>query len=295
MNIEDAEISLFVNYYSPQQKKPIPFWGFCTSVKEEEYKDEIETIRSETDKAKRDKIKATLPAVTISGTFTERKRDGLVKPSGLICLDLDGKDNPQVDDWEMVLQDIAGIANTAFVARSVSNQGVFVVIPLAFPERHHEQFNALEADFKTWGLVVDKACSDICRLRGISSDRSAYFNPDAEPYRRLFVPAPKRTGKVPHDATDSFTLIQKIISSGIDITGDYKNWYEVGASLASEHGEVGRSLFHQLSRLHPEYDHVHCERQYDNCLKNHGAYSIATLFYYAKQNGLNLYDRLTNT
>ncbi len=151
-----------------------------------------------------------------------------------------------------------------------------------------EQFNALEADFRTWGFVVDKACSDICRLRGISSDGAAYFNPNAEPYRRLFVPAPKRTGKVSHDAPHSFNLIQKIISSGVDITGDYKNWYEVGASLASEHGEAGRSHFHQLSRLHSEYDQLRCERQYDNCLKNHGAYTIATLFYYAKQNGITI-------
>ena len=287
MNIREAKISLFRSYFDPVPKRSIRFEDFCMVVIDGEYQDEINIIRNEKNKVKRDELKAKLPAVTISGTFKERKKNCLLSHSGLICLDIDAKDNPLVSNWSQVVSTLSDIVNVSFAALSVSGNGVFAIIPLAFPQQHLRQFDALKVDFKTMGLNIDSACSDVSRLRGITADPKAYYNQSAEAYRRIYKHIKPRKHMMAK-SNDCLQIIKKVISEGIDITSDYRNWYQIGASLASEYGEEGRSLFHQISMIYPRYSHAECDRQYDNCLNNHQGYSIATLFYYAKQFGISL-------
>ena len=49
-------------------------------------------------------------------------------------------------------------------------------------------------------------------------------------------------------------LISELRSSGRDITSDYNDWLKVGFALAGEFGEAGRSYFHAISSLYPDYD-----------------------------------------
>ena len=56
----------------------ISILDFLKSVKSGHYKEQIEKIRTEQDKTKRDILKKQLPAVTISGIFTERKQELLI-------------------------------------------------------------------------------------------------------------------------------------------------------------------------------------------------------------------------
>ena len=179
------------------------------------------------------------------------------------------------------------ISNVAFVSRSVSFRGVFVVIPLAFPERHMEQFNALEADFRTWGFVSTKpvliyAVCGVFQVMGLLT--SIQMQNLIEGCSFLLQNGRGRSHMMHliHSTLSRRLFPVELTLPVITRTG--MRW----SSLASEHGEAGRSHFHQLSRLHSEYDQLRCERQYDNCLKNHGAYTIATLFYYAKQNGITI-------
>jgi hypothetical protein len=46
----------------------------------------------------RAKLKAMLPAITPAGVFGDRFT--IEQYSGLACIDIDGQDNPQVEDWE---------------------------------------------------------------------------------------------------------------------------------------------------------------------------------------------------
>ncbi|MBN1180841.1 MAG: PriCT-2 domain-containing protein [Bacteroidales bacterium] len=287
MNIKDSNISLFKSYFDLVPIRSIRFEDFSKVIIEGEYQSEVNLIRQEKNKSIRDKLKAKLPAVTISGTFKERSSANILSHSGLICLDFDLKDNPSVDNWYKVILDLRLIVNVAFAAKSVSGNGIFAVIPLAFPSQHLDQFNALKSDFKSFGLNIDSSCSDVSRLRGITSDPRAHYNPDAEPYRRIYKkPQRRNTNYISYE--DCIKLIKKIISSGIDITSDYRNWYQIGASIAAEYGEEGRTLFHQISMIYPGYNQTDCDKQYNNCLKNHQGYTIATLFYYAKQFGISL-------
>ena len=292
MNIE-AKISLFANYMSPIPCHLITVEEFCGSVIESEYKKEIKAIRSEPDKAKRDKIKAQLPCVTISGTFSKRAKVDLIQHSGFIALDFDSKENQTITDWCALRDTVGGFENVLFSALSVSGRGIFAIIPLAYPNRHTSQFEAIMRDFAAIGLIVDKVCSDVSRLRGISYDAEAVWNPEAKPYPYIYEPKKQvQTPKYYHNSTDDYEqLITKILVSGSDITNSYKNWFEVGCSIATLRGEAGRNDFHQISRVNPEYNAAKCDKQFDNCLKHPYRFSKSTLFHYAKQNGIYIHSK----
>lgn len=284
-----SNISLFSGYRNPIPHCAIPLWGFFSSVKDGEYSVEVEAVRSEVDPDKKKQLKAALPAVTISGVFTKREKSALVTHSGFICIDLDGKENPTIKDWAQLRNQLGTIKEVAFAALSVSGNGAFAVIPITYPNKHAQHFDALFADFITIGLTIDKACRDVCRLRGISSDPGAIINPNASTYCRL-KEEPKRAIQSmqpqQRSGNDLERLIREITNRCADITQGYKVWFEIGCSLANELGEGGRSYFHNLSQYNPDYKSGTCDKQFDACLKHPGNFSKATLFEYAKQSGI---------
>lgn len=287
MNI-NTKISLFKNYMNPKPCNELTMEEFCGSIIDSEYKNEIEAIRNEPDKKKRDNLKASLPAATISGTFSRRAKEDLVNHSGFIAIDFDAKENPTVNDWAALRDTIGGFENVLFAALSVSGFGIFVIMPLAYPHRHEQQFEAIVRDYAAIGLIVDQICCDVSRLRGISSDPSGVWNPHAIPYPFIYEPKKKMTvsNSYKNSKDDYEQLISKILGSGMDITNSYKNWFEIGCSIASECGEAGRNDFHQVSMSNPEYDAARCDKQFDNCLKHHYRFSKSTIFHYAKQYGI---------
>ena len=84
-------------------------------------------------------------------------------------------------------------------------------------------------------------------------------------------------------------ITRRIEVSGIDLTANYNNWLNVGFALADEFGESGRDYFHRLSLLNSGYKSDECDIQFDKCLKsNKNGITIKTLFYLAKEAGVNL-------
>ena len=53
---------------------------------------------------------------------------------------------------------------------------------------------------------------------------------------------------------DIETYISAIELSGIDITGNYATWRDLGFALADEYGETGRDYFHRISKNYVGYD-----------------------------------------
>jgi hypothetical protein len=114
-------------------------------------------------------------------------------------------------------------------------------------------------------------------------DSDAVLNDSVTPFRVLYQ-EPKRVKKsFQTDNDDLGKAINEIISKGLDITGSYKNWYEIGCAVVNEYGERGRDIFHNLSQNYPEYRQSDCDKQFDKCLHNPKKYSRATIFYYKKQ------------
>ena len=229
---------------------PLGTFLFC-----KEYKDDILRLRAVFDKEKRNALKRSLPQATISGVFSPtRAKNNLSQHSGLMCVDIDAKDNPDILDWETLKQDLSVLPQIAYCALSVSGKGLFLVVPLRYPEKHLQQFRQLQIDFRKMGIMIDSACSDITRLRCLSYDEHPIINENATLYEGVYVEKPKHKSfptcfiyEGENTSAEVAVCCRKIQQCGIDITASYDDWLKVGCALATL-GENGRSLFHICSQ-----------------------------------------------
>jgi hypothetical protein len=101
---------------------------------------------------------------------------------------------------------------------------------------------------------------------------------------------PPKQQPVPNiQENDVEVILKRLEESHTDITANYADWRDIGFALTDEFGESGRDYFHRVSRFYPEYSHLVCNKQFDNCLKakGHGV-TIKTFFHLAQQAGISL-------
>lgn len=270
-------------------RMPLGTFLFC-----KEYKDDILRLRAVFDKEKRNALKRSLPQATISGVFSPtRAKNNLSQHSGLICVDIDAKDNPDILDWETLKQDLSVLPQIAYCALSVSGKGLFLVIPLRYPEKHLQQFRQLQIDFRKMGIMIDSACSDITRLRCLSYDEHPIINENATLYEGVYVEKPKHKSfptcfiyEGENTSAEVAVCCRKIQQCGIDITVSYNDWLKVGCALATL-GESGRSLFHICSRQNAKYNAAKTDKMFTDLLRrNYQQVNIGTFFWMCKQHGI---------
>ena len=268
-------------------RMPLGTFLFC-----KEYKDDILRLRAVFDKETRNALKRSLPQATISGVFSPtRAKYNLSQHSGLICVDIDAKDNPDILDWETLKQDLSVLPQIAYCALSVSGKGLFLVIPLRYPEKHLQQFRQLQIDFRKMGIMIDSACSDITRLRCLSYD--PIINENATLYEGVYVEKPKHKSfptcfiyEGENTSAEVAVYCRKIQQCGIDITASYDDWLKVGCALATL-GESGRSLFHICSRQNAKYNAAKTDKMFTDLLRrNYQQVNIGTFFWMCKQYGI---------
>ena len=270
-------------------RMPLGTFLFC-----KEYKDDILRLRAVFDKEKRNALKRSLPQATISGVFSPtRAKNNLSQHSGLICVDIDAKDNPDILDWETLKQDLSVLPQIAYCALSVSGKGLFLVIPLRYPEKHLQQFRQLQIDFRKMGIMIDSACSDITRLRCLSYDEHPIINENATLYEGVYMEKPKHKSfptcfiyEGENTSAEVAVCCRKIQQCGIDITASYDDWLKVGCALATL-GESGRSLFHICSRQNAKYNAAKTDKMFTDLLRrNYQQVNIGTFFWMCKQYGI---------
>ncbi len=157
------------------------------AIRGDDFAEPVSAIRElidQGDKKAADALKKKLPAVSISGTVTGRRKQAVQENrfhhSGLLQIDLDAKDNIgwTVEEMRDVLQ-----ADSRMVAVfiSASGEGVKGVARIpADPETHRACFFAAEAHFKSMNLVLDPACKDPVRLCFVSHDPAAWLRMDTD-------------------------------------------------------------------------------------------------------------------
>lgn len=270
-------------------RMPLGTFLFC-----KEYKDDILRLRAVFDKEKRNALKRSLPQATISGVFSPtRAKNNLSQHSGLICVDIDAKDNPDILDWETLKQDLSVLPQIAYCALSVSGKGLFLVIPLRYPEKHLKQFRQLQIDFRKMGIMIDSACSDITRLRCLSYDEHPIINENATLYEGVYVEKPKHKSfptcfiyEGENTSAEVAVCCRKIQQCGIDITASYDDWLKVGCALTTL-GENGRSLFHICSQQNAKYNAAKTDKMFTDLLRrNYQQVNIGTFFWMCKQYGI---------
>lgn len=253
----------------------------------------IAELRSCSDAERKRQIKMSLQQATISGVFSPtRSAENLVRHSGLICVDIDRKDNEHIENFDTLIEDVLSrIEEVAYAAHSVSGKGYFVIILLRYPQLHKAQFEQLVRVFANIGINIDRACGDVCRLRCQSYDERPYINFDAKTFSGIYHEPKKacawhQCGYAESDVEEMVArLCREIAMQHIDITANYEDWVKIGAALSSL-GESGRQWFHLCSSQNSGYNPTECDRKFNNLLRSTRQIGIGTFFYYCRLYGI---------
>lgn len=132
----------------------------------------IDEIRKEPNKDKRDKIKSKLDYVCFAGSFSERSKNGLIKASGLACLDLD-----HIENLEKVKEDLSKDVYTHLLFISPGGDGLKLVVKIPLVSSDEEYKSYWEAVAQHYNLKeFDEKTKDISRACYISYDSEPYYN-----------------------------------------------------------------------------------------------------------------------
>jgi hypothetical protein len=247
------------------------------SIKYGKWQKEIEAVRLETDKAKRNELKKFLKSVTISGTFAIRKQDNLLEHSGFICIDIDNftdKKALEADQYSHA------------VFSSASGNGIAVLVKID-KSKHKESFNWLRNYyFSQYGIVVDSAPQNVASLRFVSYDPNLFINEKSKKssFKEIKLQKPKSLPVILGD--DSVSDLVKQVNC--NIADSYDEYLRLGFAICSGFGEYGRQWFHSLSSHSSKYDSAHCDKQYDICLKGAGksGIGVGTFYFMLKEAGV---------
>lgn len=258
------------------------------------------------------RLKMNLPAATLSGLFkptlvekekkdphsgkvftvkemVSRRKDLLDHHTGFICIDIDLQDNQSLSDLQIIIRILQHRPEVALLMKSCSGTGYFALVPIANPLFHKEHFRALQCEYSALGIVIDKQCSDVTRVRYASYDENPYVNRNAVSYSRMDMEEHHSLQRINADRNETILrssdntvdrveeLVTALEKYRIDVTNDYKDWIRVGYSLATLPEPYGRSFFHRVSSICSKYNAVLCEKQFNHLLnpKNIG---IGTFF-----------------
>jgi hypothetical protein len=290
-SILDVRVSCFANYFTPINPVDI---NLLTWLKSEKYKKEVLRIRQESSREVKNKLKAALPAITPSGTFSIRQEKDLIKHNNFIQFDIDLKENQHLGNFYHLKDQICNIHNVAYCSQSVSGNGFWGLIPIAFPSKHKQHFQSLQNVFKHLGIVIDEKPKNVASLRGYTWDPEPYFNHNAltfQLFERYEMQNIRETfGETVTNTTSLHKVnscVNDIVRLGIDLTTSYDAWFKIGCSLANTFGEQGRDIYHTVSQFHSRYKPWETDKQFTRCLNmRNNSYSIATFLDYCNKVGV---------
>lgn len=284
-------LSYYTNSFETSSSRTISMDILLDNIRDGQYQDAVLNYRNEKEKSRKTKLKKALPSVTISGTFSARNDNALLEHSGFICIDIDDID-PN-DAKSLLCADEHVYA--AFT--SCGGYGLAVMFKIT-PSKHKQAFYGIsEYLLSNYQIVIDPTCVNVSRLRYVSFDPDLYINEKA----KLFTKYPpkkqveyKPVKRIVFVKNDFEQIVNNIVDSRIDITYNYVDWLRIGFALSDKFGEGGRTYFHNISSVSEKYNQRICDKQYSACLRARGSgVTIATLYYFAKQAGIQTYSEET--
>ena len=252
-----------VSYFScvAQSHKPQGSLPLETILFSERVRAKVEALRAlPYGSAEFSQAKRSMPCYTPSGVFSVRNSEGLIKHSGMLCIEWD-----KVKDCSELKELLGSLPFIYYAGLSCSGKGIFALIKIADPTKHREYFKALANYFGGIGYEVDRSGSDVCRLRVASFDDAPIYNPDCEVWD--IVPTIAKPTYTPRmaTATDERLLlagVDYITRHGVDITAGRNNWLAIGSCVKSILGASGEDVFVALSRHHPQYRESDARKTY---------------------------------
>jgi len=277
--------------------------------------------------------KKMLPGATLSGLFSLYEDESLTHPgqrvmvsrrethlkqhTGWLAIDIDLQDNMQLSHFENIRMVARFRPEIGLLMRSCSGTGYFGLVRLAYPDRHKEQFKALLKEYAALGIMLDKQCGNIGRVRFASWDDAdhIYINNNVQPYRGLVVDEPQvvpqanfnyrqRAYQNQRQASSVYStdgnrdysafwndtrtqdrlvelIVKSLVAHGINITESYDEWTKAGWALKAH--PYGEQLFHQLSACSQKYNAAQCAQKWRQ-LGRSNTVSYAYLIHACKQN-----------
>ena len=140
-------------------------------IKSDKWKDRV--IKCHSDIKKKD----WLPVFTPTGSFSHRSIKGLEQYNGIICLDIDHVENPELLKEEVKCLDWV---HAAFI--TLSGKGLKVIVRT---NATTHSYRAVEEKiallfFEATNYSRDNHCKDIARIQFISYDPDLYYNPQSK-------------------------------------------------------------------------------------------------------------------
>jgi len=233
-----------------------------------------EEILSATSKDERDAIKKQLPAVIISADTTHRKVHPDDKRTGLILMDVDGKDHPDMlmDEMTASVQEMCDKYSYVIgYCLSPSWKGLKVLCGIdPSTDTHLRSFMALEQVFASHNIIVDRACKDLKRVNFLCYDPrvtvtlterlEAWDGDVVEP-----VPIKKRTQYRAPQLSSSSDLTPdeeaQLCLQHLNPDMEYQDWVAVGMALHS-HG-CSCATWASWSAGGESYKQGECERKWN--------------------------------
>jgi hypothetical protein len=177
-------VSFYPSLWQPKVSQDKDVLALLEDIKAGRWCQEVAAARAALGTPEYNACKQALPGYTASGTFHRRANDALVQHSGLLCLDVDAKENGGVD-LAAVRRQVEDDTYSFAVFSSVGGVGLAVLVRIA-PDNHLGSYHALAAYYKQrFGLVVDASCKDVSRFRFVSHDPELFLNEASA----LFIPA----------------------------------------------------------------------------------------------------------
>lgn len=190
-NIGDAPTISFLPYIGTKKLTQYSAADAIRDIREGKWKDAVDRVRNAADANAKDAAKKKLPAFLPSGIFNGPSDDGLVKHSGLICLDFDKVEGKAAEIRDAVASDPHTYAS--FVSPSGVGVKVWVAVADAGPKNHKALFDAVAAHYSTTYSLdrwIDTTGSNVGRLCFVSADAGAKQTTRAQEFHLHVTPTP---------------------------------------------------------------------------------------------------------
>lgn len=236
-----------------------------------------ETIAAPYHSEEQHALKKLLPRYYIAGTFPYKsiKDHDLLKPTNLMTIDIDKKDNPNID-FTSIRHTIFDLSYVAGVYTSASGQGCYAIIPIEdYTKTRDYHSYILNMWSKTLGINIDKNCSNIARARilSINDDYREWTKTDKVKVWDLYTTEVKVENKtnellIPFEDDNKEELVRKaiwkVLESGYTVN-NYNAWYHIGCEFANF--SDGEQMFQKLSDNYGKQTYSVADK-YNECLKD---------------------------
>lgn len=262
-----------------------------------EHKAEIQKLRQidrNTNEKEYKRLKLQLPMFTVS-CLCGNSAKNIDKYTNILCIDIDEKDNKQTN-IEEIRQKVNNLPFTLYSSKSVGGKGLYCLIFVDGGEKDFiPHFKALQNEFSQMGIVIDKSCKNLNRLRVISTDTESYFNEKAEVYTKKKIDYPKvtyketkptyKTNHTKDKATFEMAL-KDIEERGLIITHNHRETLDISNCMAGVFGEEGREYLHLIRKQRDGYNEYKINECFDTSLdyisQGH-CYTLGTFYRYYRQ------------